>query len=58
MRLSAEVFQTRIDELRRERDQLYRRLNAQLGYIEELERQLENAEPGLLKEVREYLDRV
>lgn len=55
MRLSAQALHDRIEELRQERNELHRQLNAQLGYIEELERQLEHAEPGLLQEVREYL---
>jgi hypothetical protein len=35
---------------------LRRQLAAQRRYIEELEKQLEHAQPGILKEVREYLN--
>ena len=57
MRLSAQALHDRIEELRQERDELKRRLEHQLVYIKELEEQLEHAEPGLLNEVRESLER-
>lgn len=55
-RLSAQAFHDRIEELRHERDELKHQLKIHLRYIQELEQQLENAEPGLLEEVRQSLE--
>jgi uncharacterized coiled-coil DUF342 family protein len=55
LRQERNAFENSCFTKQRQIDKLRRQLREQHRYIEELEKQLEHAAPGLLAEVRDYL---